>query len=116
MNMTGFDSTGMDLTGDNFTGVTNFNASMLNGSTSIYGANLSGLDLTGFNPQNIYWQGANLSYSTGLSAATIAGSYAQISGLNLTGTGITYDDLYSALMSVYGDPSGFMWELPSVVF
>lgn len=106
--MTGYNYAGKVIAG-NFTQVQNMTGTQLNSLSSMvhagsFTANLSGRDLTGWQPTyNI--KNANLQNTTGITASSIA-TATTITGINLRGTGITKAALDAALAAVGKSPTG----------
>jgi len=105
--MTGYNFTGRTIAGD-FRNVKNMTGADLNRAGSlihagIFSTNLSGRDLTGWQPTYDI-RNANLSNTTGITAQSIA-TATNITGINLRGTGISKAQLDAALTAAGKNPA-----------
>lgn len=116
LDMTGFaPPINADFYQTDFSKTTNFQGSMLNNANSIQSSNLTGKNLTGFNPAGKNLYRAKLTNTTGLTAAQVA-SASNIRYLNLQGTGITKAQLETALVAAGKSISAYNFATSSILF
>jgi uncharacterized protein YjbI with pentapeptide repeats len=105
MDMTGFDANGHWIFDANFSGALNFTGAQLNGGGGRCRLNLTGVNMTGWNPpangapsftssgtcNGTYFTGSNFTNATNLTAAALKQSN-DLRWMNLSGTGFTAAD------------------------